>query len=88
MGEIDTRGSHFYLAMYWADALAAQNDDQDLKAKFVPVAKALHDNEAQIVKELTQCQGHPLEIGGYYHPDKVKTEKLMRPSETFNRILG
>jgi len=88
VGEIDTRGSHFYLAMYWADALAAQSDDTELSAKFTQLATQLHASEAQIIKELTECQGHPVDIGGHYDMDSQKTEAAMRPSKTLNQILG
>jgi isocitrate dehydrogenase len=87
VGEIDNRGSHFYLAMYWAEALAAQNDDADLKAKFTVVAKTLADNEAKIIGELNGAQGKPVEIGGYYHPDMELVSAAMRPSPTFNAAL-
>jgi isocitrate dehydrogenase len=86
-GEIDNRGSHFYLAMYWAQALAAQNDDQELKAHFTPLAKALKDNEAKILAELNGVQGHPVDIGGYYLPDPAKMESVMRPSATLNAAV-
>ncbi|MDX9900315.1 MAG: NADP-dependent isocitrate dehydrogenase [Aliarcobacter sp.] len=88
IGEIDNRGSHFFLAMYWAQELAAQNNDADLKAEFTPIAKAMTENEAQIVKELTQCQGKPVDMGGYYLPDDAKTSAAMRPSATLNAIIG
>ncbi|UNK42666.1 NADP-dependent isocitrate dehydrogenase [Luteimonas sp. S4-F44] len=88
VGELDNRGSHFYLALYWAQALAAQNDDAALKATFAPLAKALSDNEAAIVAELNGAQGTPVEIGGYYHPDLAKIAKAMRPSATFNDALA
>lgn len=88
VGEIDNRGSHFYLALYWAQALAAQNKDAELKAKFEPVAKELTENEAKIDAELIGSQGKPQEIGGYYHPDFKLTDKAMRPSATFNTILA
>ncbi len=87
VGEIDNRGSHFYFALYWAKALAAQEKDADLKAKFTPVAKALEENAAKIDKELIDAQGHPVDMGGYYHPDDAKTEKAMRPSQTLNAII-
>ena len=88
VGEIDNRGSHFYLAMYWAQELAKQNDDAELKAEFTPIAKAMTENEAQIVKELTECQGKPVDMGGYYLPDDAKTSAAMRPSATLNAIIG
>jgi len=87
VGELDNRGSHFYLAMYWAQALAAQDDDAALKAKFAPLAKALTDNEAAIVAELNGAQGKPNDIAGYYHPDLAKVSAAMRPSHTFNAAL-
>ena len=88
VGGLDNRGSHFYLAMYWAQALAAQDEDAALKTTFVPVAKVLTDNEAKIVEELNGVQGHPVEIGGYYHPDLALLAKAMRPSATFNAALA
>ena len=88
VGDIDNRGSHFYLAMYWADELAKQNDDAELKAEFTPIAKAMNENEAQIVKELTECQGKPVNTGGYYLFDDVLTSQVMRPSSTLNKIIG
>jgi len=88
VGELDNRGSHFYLALYWAQALAAQDEDAGLKAKFAPLAKALADNEAAIVAELNGAQGKPVDIGGYYHPDLARVSKAMRPSATFNRALA
>lgn len=88
IGSIDNRGSHFYLAMYWADELAKQNDDAELKAEFTPIAKAMNENEAQIVKELTECQGKPANTGGYYLFDDELTSKVMRPSATLNKIIG
>jgi isocitrate dehydrogenase len=88
VGELDNRGSHFYLALYWAKALAAQTDDLKLKALFEPVAKALTENEAKIVAELSEVQGKPVDIGGYYRPDAALTIKAMCPSATFNAILA
>ncbi|MBB1088645.1 NADP-dependent isocitrate dehydrogenase [Lysobacter sp. SG-8] len=87
VGELDNRGSHFYLTLYWAQALAAQDGDADLKATFVPVAKALSENEATIVAELNGAQGGAVEMGGYYHPDFAKLAKAMRPSATFNAVI-
>lgn len=87
VGELDTRGSHFYLALYWASALAGQNEDQEIKARLAPVAQALSEKEAQIVAELNGAQGQPVEIGGYYRPDQAKTTRAMRPSPTFNAII-
>jgi len=88
LGTIDNRGSHFYLALYWAQALAAQNDDADLKAVFTPVAEALTSNEETITAELLAVQGKPAEINGYYAPDEAKAEAALRPSETLNQILA
>ncbi len=87
VGGIDNRGSHFYLALYWAQALAAQDDDPDLAARFAPLAEKLSGDEDAIVAELLEVQGHPVEIGGYYHADAEKTSAAMRPSETLNRAL-
>ncbi len=87
-GELDNRGSHFYLAMYWAEALAAQSDDKDLQAQFAPLAKTLADNEAKIVAELNSVQGKPVDIHGYYHPDTSLTSAAMRPSATLNAALA
>ncbi|MCK9201541.1 MAG: NADP-dependent isocitrate dehydrogenase [Gallionella sp.] len=88
VGELDNRGSHFYLALYWAQALAAQSRDKELQARFAPLAKALTDNEAAINGELIAAQGKPVDMGGYYHPDFDKTSKAMRPSATFNAVLN
>jgi isocitrate dehydrogenase len=88
LGTIDNRGSHFYLALYWAEALAAQDKDADLKALFTPVAEQLAANEAQIVEELLAVQGKPADIGGYYLPDDAKANAALRPSETLNAILA
>jgi isocitrate dehydrogenase len=87
VGQIDNRGSHFYLALYWAQALAAQDDDQELKVRFSGVAKSLGDNEEKINAELIAAQGSPVDMGGYYQPDEVKTTNAMRPSATFNAII-
>lgn len=87
VGQIDNRGSHFYLAMYWAEALAAQTKDADLAARFAKVAKALQENEEKINAELIGAQGKPQDLGGYYNTDPVKTEKAMRPSATLNAIV-
>jgi isocitrate dehydrogenase len=87
VGELDNRGSHFYLALYWAQALAAQTKDKDIQARFTPLAKTLADNEAKINAELIAAQGKPVDMGGYYHPDFDKTSKAMRPSATFNAAL-
>lgn len=88
LGTIDNRGSHFYLALYWAQALAAQNEDAGLKEAFSPVAKALAQNEEKIVSELNAVQGSPTDIGGYYLPDDEKATAALRPSATFNGILA
>ncbi|WP_201313543.1 NADP-dependent isocitrate dehydrogenase [Dyella sp. EPa41] len=88
VGELDNRGSHFYLAMYWAQALAEQNDDAKLKAKFAPLAKALTENEEKIVAELNGAQGKAVEIQGYYRPNLDLIGKAMRPSKTFNDALA
>ncbi|AKU13166.1 Isocitrate dehydrogenase, NADP-dependent [Azoarcus sp. CIB] len=87
-GQLDNRGSHFYLALYWAEALAAQGEDADLKARFAPLAKTLAENEQKIVAELSAVQGKPVDIGGYYYADPVKTEEVMRPSATLNAVLA
>jgi isocitrate dehydrogenase len=86
--ELDNRGSHFYLALYWAQALAAQTKNQELQDEFRDIAQQLADNEATIVDELNAAQGQPIDIGGYYHPDPELAEAAMRPSGTFNRILS
>ncbi|KAF1686861.1 isocitrate dehydrogenase (NADP(+)) [Pseudoxanthomonas broegbernensis] len=88
VGGLDNRGSHFYLALYWAQALAAQDQDAGLKAKFAPLAKALGEGEAAILAELVGAQGRPVEIGGYYHPDLAKAGPAMRPSATLNAALA
>jgi isocitrate dehydrogenase len=88
VGELDNRGSHFYLALYWAQALAAQDEDAQLKATFAPLAKALADGEATIVAELNGAQGKRVDIGGYYHPDLARTGAAMRPSASFNAALA
>ncbi len=87
VGELDNRGSHFYLAMYWARALADQAKDTELRTIFGPIATELERNEATIVSELNGVQSKPVEIGGYYHPDSAKTSKAMRPSATLNAII-
>jgi isocitrate dehydrogenase len=87
VGEIDNRGSHFYLAMYWAEALAAQSEDPEIQARFAAVAKKLSDNEARINAELMGNQRKPVDMGGYYHPDMTKTAQAMRPSPTLNAII-
>jgi isocitrate dehydrogenase len=87
VGQIDNRGSHYYLALYWAEALAGQDADQELNSRFAPVAQALAANEEKINAELIAAQGSPVDMGGYYHPDDVKTTKAMRPSATLNAII-
>jgi isocitrate dehydrogenase len=87
VGQIDNRGSHFYLATYWAEAVAKQTADADLAAKFAPVAKAMQENEAKINEELIAAQGSPQDIGGYYHPDTAKAYAAMRSSATLNAIV-
>jgi isocitrate dehydrogenase len=88
LGSIDNRGSHFYLALYWAQGLAKQDKDAELKAIFAPIAAELSSNEAKINEELIAAQGKPQKIGGYYHPNFELTDKAMRPSATFNGILA
>ena len=85
--ELDNRGSHFYLARYWARELAAQTDDAELAARFSPIAESLAANEEQIVRELNEVQGSPVDLGGYYYPDQEKATAAMRPSPTFNAIV-
>src|SRR4051794_4575455 len=85
--ELDNRGSHFYLALYWAQELAAQSDDADLAARFAPIAEALARNEEQIVRELNEVQGSPVDLGGYYYPDEELVTAAMRPSATFNTVI-
>ncbi|GAB2715004.1 MULTISPECIES: NADP-dependent isocitrate dehydrogenase [Comamonas] len=87
-GELDNRGSQFYIALYWAQALAAQTTDAELAAKFAPLAKSLSDNEAKIVGEFKDVQGKPADIGGYYQPDTAKLDAVMRPSSTFNAAVA
>ncbi|MDT7538057.1 MAG: isocitrate dehydrogenase, partial [Actinomycetota bacterium] len=88
VGQIDNRGSHFYLALYWAQALARQADDPDAAALFAPLADKLAAEESTITAELLAVQGKPADLGGYYYVDKAKTDAVMRPSETFNRALA
>ena len=87
VGELDTRGSHFFLAMYWAEALAAQTQDKELQARFAKVARQLQENEAKILAELKAAQGRPVDIGGYFRPNPDLTSKAMRPSATLNAIV-
>jgi isocitrate dehydrogenase len=86
-GALDNRGTHFYLALYWAQALAEQPEDKELQAKFSGFAQKLAASEAKIIEELRSAAGKPVDIGGYYHPDPAKASKAMRPSATFNTIL-
>ena len=86
-GQLDNRGSQFYLSMYWAQELASQTEDAEFAARFKPLAKALADNEQSIIKELAEVQGKPADIGGYYKPDADKLARVMRPSATFNKAL-
>ncbi|MEO5330743.1 MAG: NADP-dependent isocitrate dehydrogenase [Magnetococcus sp. YQC-5] len=88
VGEVDNKGSHFYIALHWAKALAAQNEDADLKNHFTPIAKKLTDNEAKIWEELKTGQGSEIDLGGYYHTDPAKVAKAQRPSPTLNAIIG
>ena len=88
VGELDNRGSHFYLAKYWAEALAKQNSDADLKAEFTPIAEALNNNESVIIEELNSIQGAPINIEGYYFPNEKLVSEAMKPSKTFNAILS
>ena len=88
LGGIDNRGSHFYLAMYWAQELAAQTADAELAAEFAPIAKAMTENEDKIVSELVAVHGNSVDMGGYYLPDDAKTSAAMRPSATLNAIIG
>ena len=87
VNEIDNRGCSFYLTLYWAQALAAQDGDPELKARFQEVARALTERETQIAGELLAAQGRPMDIGGYYHPDAELAAKAMRPSATFNAVI-
>ena len=88
VGELDNRGSHFYLALYWAEALAAQDEDAELKAQFAHIAAKLKENEAKIMEELSAAQGQSVDLGGYYRPDVDKLTATMRPSPTLNAIIG
>ena len=88
LGGIDNRGSHFYLALYWAEELARQRDDRELAAVFAPLATTLAENEQTIIAELAAVQGSPTEIGGYYHPSALEASRAMRPSVTFNEALA
>jgi isocitrate dehydrogenase len=87
-GQLDNRGSHFYLALYWADALASQNEDTELKQRFTKLAQTLNANETKILEEIKASEGKPTDIGGYYRPDPVKVSKAMRPSSTLNAAIA
>ena len=87
MNELDNRRSTFYQAMYWAEALAGQDDDTQLAARFAPVAESLAANSDKIVPELKAAQGEPVDIGGYYRPDDTKASQAMRPSATLNAVI-
>lgn len=88
VGQIDNRGSHVYLAMYWAEALAAQDEDAELKAYFAPIAAKMNDSLDKIIAEIGEHQGQPVDLGGYYKPDAAKRDAAMRPSATLNSIIG
>jgi isocitrate dehydrogenase len=88
VGQTDNRSSHYYFALYWAQALATQNEDETLIAKFAPIAVALEKNEAMILEELASDEGNAADLGGYFLTDAQKTENVMRPSQTLLRILG
>src|SRR5690606_13996721 len=87
LGTTDNRGSHFYLALYWAQELAQQTADADLAAEFAPVAEALAAREEEIVAQLLAVQGSPADIGGYYRPDAERVDAVMRPSAAFNEVI-
>jgi isocitrate dehydrogenase len=87
VNELDNRGSHFYLALYWAQAMARQQEDEHLRNEFAPIAEALLSNEKLILQELLSAQGKAVDIGGYYKPDDMKATKAMRPSDTLNKII-
>ncbi|MFC4722163.1 NADP-dependent isocitrate dehydrogenase [Geojedonia litorea] len=88
VGQLDNRGSHFYLALYWAQALANQNKDENLKQEFTTIAKKLAQNENEILNQLNKVQGHSVDIGGYYKPDSILVDEIMRPSKVFNSIIA
>ena len=87
VNELDNRGSHYYLAMYWAEALAQQEEDAGLAERFAPIAATLADKESVILEELDAAQGDPVDIGGYYNPDEAAATRAMRPSATLNSII-
>ena len=88
VGDNDNRSSHYWFARYWADAISAQQDDEELKSHFAKIAKELANNEETILSELKAGEGNPVDMGGYYHADAGLTSMVMRPSETLNRIIG
>ena len=88
MNEIDNRGSHFYLTLFWAEELAKQTDDQPLADAIAPIAKALRENEDAIARELLSVQGSEVDLGGYYNPSNEKADSVMRPSKTLNEIIA
>jgi isocitrate dehydrogenase len=87
VNELDNRGSHFYIALWWAEAMANQSEDSELAALFEPLATALANAEETVVQDLIDCQGVPMDIGGYYFPDTARASQAMRPSSTFNSII-
>lgn len=87
VNELDNRASHYYVALYWAQALAVQSESPKLAEQFAPVARELETKEDVIVQELIECQGHPADLGGYYRPDESRVTAAMRPSATFNAII-
>ena len=88
LGQLDNAGTHVYLTLFWAQELAAQNDDPALKDHFAPIAKQLEEKLDVILKEVNAAKGKPVDMGGYFHPDPEKIKGAMRPSKTFNTILG
>ena len=88
VNELDNRGSHFYLSLYWAEALVKQTDDASLQSHFSPLAQSLREKEQIIVNELNAAQGNPIDLGGYFFPNEAKASQSMRPSKTFNKILA
>ena len=87
VNELDNRGSHFYIALWWAEAMANQSEDNELATLFTPLATALANAEGTIIQDLIDCQGVPMDIGGYYFPDSAMASQAMRPSATFNSII-
>ena len=86
--ELDNRGSHFYIALYWAEALSLQTDDKELSTRFLEMSKVLKENENEIINELNEAQGESIDLGGYFNPDEKKVSDVMRPSSTFNNLLS